>query len=388
MDVSIARHPRRGKLAADWWMCAAPAGSAAVVPNPDAGWVAIGSPRPVAAALRAVGQWSLDHDPQAFDAQDWWYRLRFDHPGAAGESVVLGFDGLATLAQVQLNGKPLLDSDNMFIAHECEVGDALAATGNELLIRFRSLDAALAQRRPRPRWRTPMVAHQQLRWLRTTLLGRTPGWSPPAAVVGPWRDVWLERRDCLNLRNLRLQATVKDGLGFLCCSVELPIGSPAGVTLELDRGGQVCAQPLNGASGTGEFAGELRLPNVQLWWPHTHGEPRLYRATLCVRQADGTQARIALGSVAFRTIELDTADGDFRLKVNGVPVFCRGACWSPLDPVSLRSSPAQCRDAVIQARSAGMNMLRVTGTMVYEEDHFYETCDEQGVLVWQDFMCC
>jgi beta-mannosidase len=213
-------------------------------------------------------------------------------------------------------------------------------------------------------------------------MGRTPGWSPPAAVVGPWRDIWLERRDGSHLRNLRMQATVSDGTGVVRCSVELPIGSPTGVTLELDRGGEVHSQPLEGRYGSGEFAGEMQLPDVQLWWPHTHGEPRLYRATLCLRQADGTPARIALGNVGFRTIELDTANGDVRLKVNGVPVFCRGAVWTPLDPVSLRSSRAQCRDALIQARSAGMNMLRVAGTMVYEEDHFYEACDEQGVLVW------
>ncbi|MEO8653332.1 MAG: glycoside hydrolase family 2 protein, partial [Ramlibacter sp.] len=289
-------------------------------------------------------------------------------------------------AQVQLNGRPLLDSDNMFMAHECEVGDALAATGNELLIRFRSLDAALGERRPRPRWRTPMVVHQQLRWFRTTLLGRTPGWSPPAAVVGPWRDVWLERREGLHVSKLRMRTLVEEGAGVVLCRVELPAHCVESVTLELDRGGQVHAQPLEGVAGTSEFAGELRLANVQLWWPHTHGEPRLYRATLAVRQTDGTQARVALGSVGFRTIELDTAGGDFRLKVNGVPVFCRGACWTPLDPVSLRASRAQSRDAVMQVRSAGMNMLRVSGTMVYEEDHFYEACDEQGVLVWQDFM--
>lgn len=385
MDLPIARPSQRGKLAANWWLCAAPVGGSATAPDPDAGWLAIGSPEPVAAALRQLGQWSLDAPPSAFDDQDWWYRLRFDHPGNQGERIVLGFDGLATLADVQLNGKPLLASDNMFVAHECEIGDALAARGNELLIRFRSLDAALAQRRPRPRWRAPMVAHQQLRWFRTSLLGRTPGWSPPAAAVGPWRDIWIERRDGLHVRNLRMHATVEDRAGVLVCRLALPGSAAQTVNLELGRAGQVHAQPLERV-GTDEFAGELHLPDVQLWWPHTHGEPRLYSATLSVTHADGQRSRIALGSVGFRTIELAGANGDFGLKINGVPVFCRGAVWTPLDPVGLRSSRAQCRDAVVQARSAGMNMLRVAGTMVYEEDHFYEACDEQGMLVWQDFM--
>ena len=162
---------------------------------------------------------------QLFDAQDWCYRVRFDAPPPApGATLMLGFDGLATLAQVQLNGRPLLDSDNMFVAHECDVSDALEPTGNELLLRFRSLDAELAHRRPRPRWRSPMLAHQQLRWFRTTLLGRTPGWSPPAAVVGPWRDIWLERRDGLQPRSVNLDGFVDGTAGIVRCRAELTGG--------------------------------------------------------------------------------------------------------------------------------------------------------------------
>jgi beta-mannosidase len=232
-----------------------------------------------------------------------------------------------------------------------------------------------------------MVAHQQLRWIRTTLLGRTPGWSPPAPVVGPWRDIWLETRDRFWSRDIRLDVLIEDATGIVRCGVALPLaGEGASVTLELERGGQRHAQALDAGAGQGEFAGVLRIPQVQLWWPHTHGEPRLYRAALTVRLADGREARLALGSVGFRTLALHTGGGDFRLEVNGVPVFCRGACWTPLDPVSLRSSRPQCREALDQARAAGMNMLRVPGTMVYEEDHFYEICDELGILVWQDFM--
>ncbi|HSH91301.1 MAG TPA: glycoside hydrolase family 2 protein [Ramlibacter sp.] len=323
------------------------------------------------------------------DASDCWFRLEFDAPAAAGDTrSILGFDGLATLARVWLNGDPLLDSSNMFLSHECEVGTRLRSTGNELLIRCASLDAALAQRRKRPRWRTPMVSHQQLRWLRTTLLGRTPGWSPPNPPVGPWRDVWLEQRSGTRVADWRLHATVADGCGVVQCRLDL---DPAGaadaeaIILHLERGGCHFEQRL-ALSGAQRYEAELRVPDVELWWPHTHGEPALYTARLELRDRSGGQHALPLAPLGFRTIELDTAQGDFRLKVNGVPVFCRGALWMPFDARTLRSTPHDCRAAVAQAREAGMNMLRVAGTTVYEEDPFYQACDELGVLVWQDFM--
>src|SRR6185503_12059805 len=109
-----------------------------------------------------------------FDAEDWWFRCRFPAPASLpGDRLILGFDGLACVAEVWLNGEPLLNSDNMFAAHEIRLPDLPAH--NELLLRFRSLDRELKAKRPRPRWRAPMIENQQIRWFRVTLLGRTLG---------------------------------------------------------------------------------------------------------------------------------------------------------------------------------------------------------------------
>jgi len=119
--------------------------------------------------------------------------------------------------------------------------------------------------------------------------------------------------------------------------------------------------------------------------------PERYRATLHVdvglpgNEAAGSM-EWDLGHVGFREVGLDRAAGDFALSVNGRRVFCRGACWTPLDMVSLQADSSTVRDALRAVCDAGMNMLRVAGTMTYESDAFLDLCDELGILVWQDFM--
>jgi beta-mannosidase len=95
---------------------------------------------------------------------------------------------------------------------------------------------------------------------------------------------------------------------------------------------------------------------------------------------------IELGHVGFRELRLRRERGDFALAVNGCEIFCRGACWMPLDAVSLQAGAAQYEAAFNQVCAAGMNMLRVSGAGVYEQDGFLDLCDRRGVLLWQDFM--
>ena len=272
-------------LTSHWSLCSALPSEPAGPPGPAlAQWIPIPALGTAAAALRDVQDWSLDEAPRRFDALDWWYRLEFAAaPASPGERVLLGFDGLATLAQVWLNGRELLHSDNMFVAHVCDVSRLLQPTGNTLLLRFAALDTALAQRRPRPRWRAPMVEHQQLRWLRTTLLGRTPGWSVPAAAVGPWKDIWLERRRDFEWNGLRLQPRVQGTDGRLHCALQLlALGTEAvaSAVLHVKRQGRSYSQALSPGQD-GRWSAELQVPDVDLWWPHTHGQAALYE--VCVR---------------------------------------------------------------------------------------------------------
>ncbi len=340
-------------------------------------WYPAEVPGTAASALRAAGVagWS-DRD---YDAEDWWFRTTFAVE-SADAAHVLELDGLATLADVWVNGVHQFHGENMFTAERLVLGHLSPV--NELAIRFAALAPRLAERRPRPRWRTGLVRHQTLRFVRTTLLGRMPGWSNTAAPVGPWRPVAVRARveeaPTLLDRHLVARLDGDDGVVIL----EAVVDGARGQVAELQVGTSSAAlEVLTDPDGRSTVTGRVRVPTVERWWPASHGDQPRYPVRLVV----GEQT-FDLGAVGFRTLEVDRSDGGFRVVVNGVPVFCRGALWVPPDVVSLAAGADAVRAAVARAADAHMNMLRVPGTMVYEDGAFFDACDELGVLVLVDAM--
>lgn len=215
----------------------------------------------------------------------------------------LVFDGIATLATVLVDGEAVAESESMWVPVRVPV----TAGEHRVEVRCHALTPRLAERRrPRARWRQKVAYDGNLRWFRTTLVGRAPGFAPGPPVVGLWRPAWF-----------------------------------------------VADEPDTGRRGPASRSGEL-------WWPHTHGEPR---------------------PGGWRTIEAvgDVLRDGLRLAVNGVEVFVRGAVWTPVPDGELRPTLEAARDA-------GLNAIRLPGWGVYESPAFFDLCDELGLLVWQDLM--
>jgi len=382
------------RLLEDWQLCAVTPGQharpEAVDADPRLEWIAapLGT---IAGMLCAAGRWSLDLLSLRLDAHDWWLRTRFELSEAELQRLGdLRFEGLGGLVDLWINGHHALRSENMFVSHRLPWRPSLRRGDNLVHLRVGSLDEALKARRARPRWRAPMMEHQQLRWFRQSVLGRTPGWSPPAPPLGVWQRVTVEP-DGVQPPSCDVHAELgPDGVGVVTVEVacDPSARAPERIEFELCRGeGRHVLALQPDPTKPGRWHGCLRIGAPDLWWPHTHGEPALYGAVLRVTPAAGqTRVDRRLPPVGFRSIELDRGDGGFGLRINGEAVFCRGACWMPLDIISLRSAADDYRAAIAQARDAGMNMLRVSGTTVYEDEAFFEACDQQGLLVWQDFM--
>jgi beta-mannosidase len=305
-----------------------------------------------------------------------------------GQRAVLRLNGVATWSRLLVNGHEVLESRSMFARHGVDVTGQLLDGANRIEIvclPLRDLLAAMP-RRPRARWRTQLVEDNALRWVRTSLLGRCPGFAPGPPVIGPYRPVVLEIRDggpALDSLSLlpRLEGT--DGV--------LAIRAVASGADEL-------SVELTGPSGPhstrlaltdGIVAGELRIPGVQRWNPWTHGAPALHDVRVLAGgvplslPSDGTLgAAPTTRRLGFRELRgagegeaLDVEVTGIELHVNGVRVFCRGAVWTPGD-----------LDALDRAVELGMNMVRVPGLAMYESDAFHQRCDELGLLVWQDLM--
>jgi beta-mannosidase len=311
------------------------------------------------------------------------FRAAFDAAPEDGGTVALAFDGIATAYEVRVNDELVLSDVSMFAAHEVDVTGLLREVGNVVEIACRPLSELLAQqpRRPRQRWRTKVVENGgALRFVRTAILGRAPGFAPGPPIVGPWRPAWVVRHapGSVVVRDVALRPRVEGTDGVLAFSARL--GVTAGGAVGLPPSVEVAvgaARATRAVGAGGVLSGEVRVPGAERWWPHTHGAPALHDVTLVV----GGE-RIGLGATGFRALSpgpgFDADRDALALAVDGVPVFARGAVWTPVGEDDVGPTLRTLRDA-------GANMVRLPGIGVPETPAFWDACDELGLLVWQDF---
>lgn len=356
-----------------WTLLVTEAGRYAVPSNIHRPAARIAAPVPgtVAGALADAGLFDPENPHPLHDKDAWYFRsLEGETPGPA----ILRFEGLATVAEIYINGSLHATSDSMFESLDI----AVDLTGqDDLVICFRALTPHLDRRGTRARWRPQMFDHQGLRLLRTTPLGHMPGWCPEIQPVGPYRPIQLIRPALDQVFDLSIKSDLDDfGTGKLTVCLRME-GTPAATILCCGKISEMVA------SSDGRFEAQLVLPHVTPWWPRTHGNPALHELTLSI---DG---RIhSLGLVGFRRIEIDRDDDGkgFGLRVNGVSVFCRGAVWTNADILRLPGSAEAYAPWLAKAAEANMNMIRIGGTMTYESPDFFSLCDQLGILVWQDLM--
>lgn len=345
-----------------------------------------------------------EHDLQWIDRKNWEYEASFDLDEAwlAIPQLELVFDGLDTYADVTVNGAHVLSADNMFRVWRIDVKPLLREGVNTVAVRFRSPIAEDLPKLEKLGYRLPATNDQSelggLGDRRVSVFARKApyhygwDWGPRFVTSGIWREVRLEGWSGPVIRDLFIrQDRVNASVAELTALVEIDTAERWEGKLQLTEGELTweCAVVLEPGTHTLEVPAVIAEP--KLWWCRGLGEPAMYsfHAKLV---SDGGQERVAEASVrtGLRDIRLvrekDDAGASFRFELNGVPVFAKGANHIPNDSFLTEVTGERYRHEIATAAESGMNMLRVWGGGVYEQDMFYELCDEYGIMVWQDFM--
>lgn len=332
--------------------------------------------------------------------QDWLYRCDFEvSPAFIAEGpVTLCCDGLDTVAMVWLNGKQVLATDNMFLPRRVSVTEHLQPGGNVLVILFVSALRCGKDREAQWGRRAAWNGDPSRVYVRKAQYHYGWDWGPCLLTAGPWRAVRLEA-GADRIAEVHCPVEVASDLERAVIPVTLSVevdaaagGLARAVDLRLiDPSGTVADRVRLHVSEGGEVRHSFVVDRPELWWPNGHGSQPLYhiQATLTRGEAvlDRSDRRLGIRRLRLLQEPITGEPGSsFAFEVNNVPIFCGGANWIPADSFTTRLGPHDYRVQLEQAAAAHMVMLRVWGGGIYEEDAFYDQCDELGLMVWQDFM--
>lgn len=340
---------------------------------------------------------------QWVEKEDWEYKtvIRLTREQLQREAAVLNFEGLDTYADVYLNGALVLRGDNMFVGAKVPVKQLLREGENRLHIYFHSPILQTL-----PQWRSngfDYPAGNDHYPLKLSVFSRKApysyGWDWGIRMVtcGVWRPVTMTFYDKVSIEDFQVrQLSLTDEKARLSCEVALlgvaDAADSAVLTITWSLPGHKkdsISVPFAVDSGRSEIVLPVEISHPRRWMPNGWGKPVLYDFTARVdcggNTVGGKHLRIGLRTI--RVVrEKDAAGESFYFEVNGIPMFAKGANYVPADAMLPAMTAERYQTLFRDIRDANMNMIRVWGGGSYEDDRFYDLADENGILVWQDFM--
>lgn len=332
---------------------------------------------------------------QWVEKESWEYSCAFncDTSLLNRKHVELFFEGLDTYANVYVNDSLALKADNMFRSWTADVKHLLKKGTNAVHVIFESAverGKAEAAKLPYtlPEGERVFTRKAQFQY----------GWDfgPRYAGCGIWKSVSIKTWDDFRIENLKHENLFQtDSFTILLFTLKTFSTKEGEFEMQLkelsDKKGTLLqrTKKIHLKKGRNTDTLELKIVNPKLWWCNRLGEPYQYTFECSVKQNKllKEKKRLKLG---IRKIDWqyqpDSLGNTFCFKVNGIPVFMKGANYIPSDIFLKQKSKLDYDKEIEGYKSSGMNMLRVWGGGVYGDDAFYEACDEKGVLVWQDLM--
>lgn len=340
---------------------------------------------------------------QWVDKEDWMYETKImataAEAGAANQQLV--FHGLDTYANVYLNHECILQANNMHRTWVVDVKGKLKEGENLLEVYLNSpIKVDLPKYDQYDYTFNTGPDHSQDGGLfnkTLSVFARKAGyhygwdWGPRLVTSGIWRDIELLTWNGLKIDDVQyIQHDVNADRAKMSAVVKVQSDNDvadAKVTVSAD--GKTFAAvntPLKKGLNTVKLDYTVRKP--RLWWTNGLGEPNLYNFKAEV--SDGKDVAVDEEEIGIRSLRLICEDDKWgrslTFELNGKPVFMKGVDMVPLDNFLPRITPERYEKHVLDAKAVNMNMIRVWGGGVYEDDYFYKLCDRNGILVWQDFM--
>ena len=330
-------------------------------------------------------------ETEKYECYEWWYERTFMSPEET-ENVFLKFDGVDCFAEYYLNTEKIGESSNAFIPFEFNISGKLKKGENLLCVHIKSPVLAAHS------YDFELPSVFQFENDKTMTAVRRPphsyGWDimPRAVTSGIWRDVTLQVRDKLYFKSIYLTYSKSWE-----CKLMYQIGGKYSdfknteIEIEGKCGESIFKRRFKCKTSAGlEF---IPIKSPKLWWPYGYGESNVYAVKATILQdnvpVNETEFNYGHRTVALeRTETTDGTDGCFRFLINDTEIMCKGTNWVPLDAFHSRDKERLPKAAEL-LKDIGCNIVRCWGGNVYESDEFFDFCDKNGIMVWQDFaMAC
>lgn len=318
---------------------------------------------------------------------DWEYKTNFN---LSEKNYDLVFDGLDTIAKIILNGHVLGEADNMFRQWKYNVSELLLIGNNELIVIFTSA-YSYAKAQESIYGKLPVALNSERVYIRKAQYSFGWDWGPVFATCGIWRSVYLQQNNIPLVETIAFTTrSIDENESIVEVWFTLSEKLTDGIKAEVIITGNKYESKKIVDDNKSLFSGIIfKITEPALWWPNGFGNQNLYEVTINIYDKLQKIIDSKTKKVGIRTAELqlnDSGKNTFRFIVNGKKIFSQGVNWIPADSFLPRITKTKYRTLLELVKNANMNIVRVWGGGIYEDDYFYETCDELGLMVWQDFM--
>ena len=340
---------------------------------------------------------------QWVDKIDWVYKNKFyiNKKEYEKQHHEIHFKGLDTYASVYLNDSLILQSNNMHRTYIVNVKSQIKKGENSLKVILESPIKKGLELYNSINYTIPVSANDQAEvgnvegGKRVSVFTRKAGyhygwdWGPRLVTSGIWRPITLYSWDDIRIKDFNVSYGF-DGPTFIKTDVliESSVENKNATLLITMNDSAVVSSTVKLTKGEQNIINHFSLKNPKLWWPNGMGKQNLYdfKAEILFNN----KIRFSEQKLGFKAIYLEEKDSsqtpNFFFNVNGYPTFAKGVNYIPQDIFLNRVKSSNYETLLVAAANANMNMVRVWGGGIYEDNRFYELCDSLGLMVWQDFM--